>query len=565
MTAALMVMAIATTGAPTLTMAQRVVSQALSPEQISLRAKQITVRIDGNGTGSGVIIEQSGDTYTVLTNWHVFKNPGQYTVETIDGRVHQVESQSIRQLSGLDLAVLNFKTNQNYQVAEIGNSALLNEGQSIYFAGYPGELREESDRYYRFFTSNLVGILPKPTANGYALIYNGEAFPGMSGGPVLDKNGLVIGIHGEANIHARTFGTSNYAIPIDIYKSASAPNSTPETTATAPEQPQPTPEPTATAPEQPQPTPETTATAPEQPQPLPDVTVADVPSDNQTLREILIDIVPEGDPNSPPTTSQSLSDEPKSTPANPPVNNQPSKPQQNSTTVSSIPTFSSPNPSSVNPSSSEVSQPTQPTPTPQPIQESNSIIAPDSTLVSARTGIDYTSLRNLLAEGKWEEADRQTYDLITQIVKTAKRRNPHVFIELKTIAEFSCGDLKTIDRLWRKYSSGKFGFAPQQAIWESVNDKGDFSTETWRRFATSVGWKQGDVASSSGYLLYQQLNFDPTQAPTGHLPWWFAMTEEEQKVIKHLFARCNFNSVAENKPTANPNQPKAENHKKPDK
>jgi hypothetical protein len=172
-------------------------------------------------------------------------------------------------------------------------------------------------------------------------------------------------------------------------------------------------------------------------------------------------------------------------------------------------------------------------------------------------------LSDLLEQGKWEEADRQTYELIEQIVKTAKNRNPHMFIELKTIAEFSCTDIQTIDQLWRKYSGGKFGFTPQQEIWNSVNDQGDFSTETWRRFATSVGWKKGDVASGSGYLLYEQLDFDPAQAPKGHLPWWFALSEEEQNVIKHLFARCNFNAVPENKPENNLKKPQAQTLTKP--
>ena len=195
---------------------------ALSPEQVNLRAKQITVRIDGANTGSGAIIESSGNTYTVLSNWHVMKNQGAYSLQTIDGREHQVNSDSIKQLPGLDLAVLQFTSNQNYQSAEIGNSDSLTEGQNVYFAGYPGELRREDNRYYRFFAANIVGILPKSTENGYSLVYNGEAFPGMSGGPVLDRSGFVIGIHGEANIQALTGGTSNYAIPINSYKRAIA-------------------------------------------------------------------------------------------------------------------------------------------------------------------------------------------------------------------------------------------------------------------------------------------------------------------------------------------------------
>ncbi|MEO1669264.1 MAG: GUN4 domain-containing protein, partial [Cyanobacteria bacterium J06631_2] len=162
-------------------------------------------------------------------------------------------------------------------------------------------------------------------------------------------------------------------------------------------------------------------------------------------------------------------------------------------------------------------------------------------LVSPKTGIDYTQLRNLLKEGKWSEADIHTYKLVGQIVKSAKLQKKQTFIELKTIAEYSCPDVRTVDYLWKKYSDNQFGFSQQQQVWRSVNQEGDFSTKTWRRFATEVGWKKGEVENSSGYLLYDQLDFEPAEAPAGHLPWWFALPDESQKVIKYLFARCNLN------------------------
>ena len=166
-------------------------------------------------------------------------------------------------------------------------------------------------------------------------------------------------------------------------------------------------------------------------------------------------------------------------------------------------------------------------------------------LISPKTGIDYTKLRNLLKEGKWSQADLHTSQIVEQVVKSAKQQNKHVFIELKTIADFSCPDIRTVDYLWKKYSNDKFGFSPQQEVWQSVNQKDDFSTQTWRRFATEVGWKTGEVSSGSGYLLHEQLDFEPAQAPEGHLPWWFALPDEDQNVIKYLFAHCNFNPTVE--------------------
>ena len=498
------------------------IAQVLSPEEINLRAKQIVVRIDGASVGSGSLIEHTEDSYTVLTNWHVVKNQGDYVVSTIDGRKHQVDPASIKQLPSLDLAVLKFSSNQNYQVAELGDSSNLNEGQNVYFSGYPGELRKEDNRYYRFFTANLVGILPKPTENGYSLVYNGEAFPGMSGGPVFNKQGLVIGVHGEANVHALSGGTSNYAVPINSYQSAIANLDKPPAEATPPAE---------------------TNNQPETP----------ANPDNVTTVPTFLPDPAEETPT--PQTSQ------EETPA---------ETETNQSEATEKPVSDAPEESEAN-----VSQPEpEPEPQPQPV-ESETIEVSTVTatrkipLVSQKTGIDYTPLRNLLKQEKWSEADLQTYKLIEQIVKTAKQRNKHVFIELKTIAEFACPDIRTIDVLWQKYTENKFGFSSQQDVWQSVNQKGDFSTQTWRRFATEVGWKEGEVADGSGYLLYDELDFNPAKAPVGHLPWWFALPEEEQKVIKHLFARCNFNPspqelAAEEEQVKKPSNNNASEAKKPD-
>ena len=526
------------------------VAQALAPEEVNLRAKQIIVRIDGASIGSGSIIEHNSDRYKVLTNWHVMQNEGGYTVQTIDGRKHPVIPESIKQLGGLDLAVFEFTSNQNYQTAELGDSGNLNEGQIIYFGGYPGELRREDNRYYRFFTANLVGILPRSTDNGYSLIYNGEAFPGMSGGPVFNREGLVIGVHGEANV-AFTGGTSNYAIPIASYQQMIAQQATPQDNLT---QDSSTPDnstantaeatpPIAQTPEvveeveEIEETPEVIVEEPEVVEPEPaepaDATTAQSnDSDPEQATEAL--------------DSENISSVPTFTPAEQPETESVEITQPESTAAAEA----EPETESVEVVEESASQETaaQPEAEPEtePVEvESEEIEVPTVTrkiaLVSPKTGISYTKLRDLLKESKWSEADVHTYQLVGQIVESAKRNNKRTFIELKTIAEYSCPDVRTIDYLWKKYSDDQFGFSPQQKVWKSVNQKGDFSTETWRRFATEVGWKEGEVDSGSGYLLYEQLDFEPDQAPAGHLPWWFAMSDEEQKVIKSLFSRCNLN------------------------
>ena len=569
-------------------------AQALSPEEINLRAKQIIVRIDGASVGSGSIIDYSDNVYTVLTNWHVMKNQGNYIVQTIDGRKHQVNRATIKQLPGLDLAVFQFTSKQNYQIAEFGDSSNLSEGQNVYFAGYPGELRREDNRYYRFFSASLVGILPKSTEQGYSLIYSGEAFPGMSGGPVLSKEGLMIGVHGEANIHALSGGTSNYAIPISNYQEAIAKlNTQPTAKPLKPLKPlkPPAANPAVVTPDT---TPEVVVQTDVEPSPAeknspptlesdnPEVDNNQQPEISQSIDSDNISSVPTFTSNSSSkTTALEAETEPEviieSEPEEQVAVESESEPEEQvaveseskseeQVVVESESKSEAEEQVAVEPESeaeeqvvveseSKTSatvpqkQPDIATATESEPVESEEIDIPTTTrrisLISPKTGIDYTKLRNLLRENKWSEADIHTYQLIKQVVKTAKLQNKHIFIELKTIAEFSCPDIRTVDYLWKKYSKNKFGFSPQQRIWQNVNQKGDFSTQTWRRFATEVGWKKGEVASSSGYLLYEELDFEPTNAPAGHLPWWFALPDEEQKVIKYLFARCNLNPTVE--------------------
>lgn len=515
------------------------IAQNLTPQEVNLRAKQFTVRIDGAGIGTGVIIDQSETTYTVLTNWHVVQQVGEYSVQTIDGRKYSVNYSTVKQLPNLDLAVLQFERQQNYQLAEIGDSNNVIEGQNIYFAGYPGELRQEDNRYYRFFTANLVGILPESTENGYSLIYNGEAFPGMSGGPVLDSQGLLIGIHGEANINAITGGTSNYAIPIARYQasiaqvSASSPNNpNNQSNTTVSSNPPPTTSNTANSNSstsanpsvvvettKPQPS-SATATPPEKPQNQPTATVN---STNSTV-------------NNPPASSNTG--------------------QQDLSEIVSVPTLtpsSSSSSNSVRTSSPSVSSSVAPSSNPNLSQERSLNNQPP--LLSRTTGIDYTPLKELLAKQKWQQADKETQQLIVRIIDTAKRQNKHSFITISAIADYSCRDIRTIDRLWQQYTSNKFGFTPQQAIWLNLQQNSNFSPDSWRRFATEIGWKQGDIASSGGYLLYEQLKFDPQNAPQGHLPWWFATSEEQQNIIKSVFNRCSFQETEE---VEEVNQPKKE-------
>ncbi len=110
----------------------------------------------------------------------------------------------------------------------------------------------------------------------------------------------------------------------------------------------------------------------------------------------------------------------------------------------------------------------------------------DIPLVSAK-GVDYTKLRNLLAEGKWTEADFETYRVM---VKVAGRESEG-WLRDEDVDNFSCQDLGTIDKLWVEYSNSKFGFSVQKQIYQILGGTKEANQQVWIAFADKVGWRKG--------------------------------------------------------------------------
>ena len=75
-------------------------------------------------------------------------------------------------------------------------------------------------------------------------------------------------------------------------------------------------------------------------------------------------------------------------------------------------------------------------------------------------GMDYVPLATMLATGQLAEADQFTRDaLIVLAGSKAKGREFVYFTEVKRIPST---DLATIERLWNKFSGGKFGYSVQK-------------------------------------------------------------------------------------------------------
>ena len=193
---------------------------ALPPETVSKIVRKSTVRIDGEENGSGVIFGKDGNSYIVLTNWHVVDTLGEYSISTADGESHPVKN-TVR-LKGVDLALVYFESDNDYPVVKKGNSDSLIEGQMIHIAGYPS-LQINNNRTYRFTSDSLFGFLDtSDIVEGYELIYDGEATPGLSGSPIFNKEAQLIGIYGLSKSQkvgdieeAQVVSTYLHGIPIN--------------------------------------------------------------------------------------------------------------------------------------------------------------------------------------------------------------------------------------------------------------------------------------------------------------------------------------------------------------
>ncbi len=176
---------------------------AKSAVEVGRIAKSITVEIKQVGVdkvGSGILLQRQRNVYTVLTAGHVINSGDGFLLTTSDGRIHQAVAGSVR-LSGtnLDLAVLKFRSDNNYPLAKIGTSRSLEIGFPVYVAGFPKATKTIEAGTFNSTKGEVIGIANKGNSSGYSLIYSNITFKGMSGGPVLNEAGELVAIHGQGD------------------------------------------------------------------------------------------------------------------------------------------------------------------------------------------------------------------------------------------------------------------------------------------------------------------------------------------------------------------------------
>ena len=169
--------------------------------------------------GSGIIIRPEG---YVVTNYHVAGK-----AERILCTLHDKEVVPADFVGGdppTDLAIIKLRLDDYHgQIysAEFGNSDSIQVGQYVLAMGSPLSLSRTvsagvvstRDRYF----SSEVRLPTGERTGRYNLWIQTDAAinPGNSGGPLVDMDGLVIGINSRATIFANNIG---FAIPINVVR-----------------------------------------------------------------------------------------------------------------------------------------------------------------------------------------------------------------------------------------------------------------------------------------------------------------------------------------------------------
>lgn len=119
---------------------------------------------------------------------------------------------------------------------------------------------------------------------------------------------------------------------------------------------------------------------------------------------------------------------------------------------------------------------------------------------------DFSALEQLLAASNLKAADSETWRLMCASVNMPKNSK----LSEADIRRIPCNDFLNIDRLWAKYSAGKFGFSIKCDIYDAEG-------KDYKSFCDRIGYR----LKRGGRFIWldtSSVNYTP-EAPKGHLPW----------------------------------------------
>ncbi len=169
-------------------------------------------------SGSGFVYQKDGNTYHILTNYHVIENGDRITVTFTDGTVLETKISGYNEYA--DIAVLTIESSKDLNVASVGSSNDARVGDTTFAVGAP------LDSVYSWTVSRgilsgkermvEVAIGNSSTSDYVMKVLQTDASinAGNSGGPLCNSNGEIIGITSLKLVDDGVEGMG-FAIPIE--------------------------------------------------------------------------------------------------------------------------------------------------------------------------------------------------------------------------------------------------------------------------------------------------------------------------------------------------------------
>jgi S1-C subfamily serine protease len=163
-------------------------------------ARAIAVKIVASDfIGTGTIVGFEKGVYTIVSNAHVVNlGKAPYKIITTDRVLHQATLVPHTEFKKYDLAILQFRApGKKYEVGKLGKSANLQTGDRLFVGGFTKQAKERDLDDFLVQTGSISLVLKSAMENtGYKIGYTHRIYRGMSGGPVVDETGNLVGING---------------------------------------------------------------------------------------------------------------------------------------------------------------------------------------------------------------------------------------------------------------------------------------------------------------------------------------------------------------------------------
>ena len=159
----------------------------------------------GLSCGTGCIIDKSG---IIITSAHVINDSNNIIVTMSNGQDYKANV--IRKINDSDIILLKINTSRKLKTAKLGDSDKIKVGQKVLAIGNP----------FGFNGTLTQGIISRIDYSKNRIQTDAAINPGSSGGPLINKNGEIIGINQaiynpDNNISNIGIG---FAIPINLVK-----------------------------------------------------------------------------------------------------------------------------------------------------------------------------------------------------------------------------------------------------------------------------------------------------------------------------------------------------------